>query len=116
MKRRLDGFTWIGLGISLLLVLFLSPFASTSPDGLEKVAEGQGFVEKSENWKAWTHAPFSEYTIPWIKDKKVSTAISGVIGILAIFFIALGLGKLIKRPITKSPSAPFDKERNKGIT
>ena len=29
-----------------MLALFLSPLASTSPDGLEKVAETKGFAEK----------------------------------------------------------------------
>lgn len=97
MKRRLDGLIWIGLGISLMLALFLSPLASTSPDGLEKVAETKGFAEKGGSWKFWKHAPLSDYTIPWIKNEKVSTALSGLIGTLAIFFIALGIGKLIKK-------------------
>jgi len=98
MKRRLDGFIWIGLGVSLLLALFLSPFASSSPDGLEKAAETKGFSEKGEGWKVWKYAPFSEYTIPWIKNEKVSTALSGLIGTLAIFFIVMGVGKLIRHP------------------
>ena len=98
MKRRLDGFIWIGLGVSLLLALFLSPFASSSPDGLAKVAETKGFSEKGEGWKVWKYAPFSEYTIPWIKNEKVSTAFSGLIGTLAIFSIVMGVGKLIKHP------------------
>ncbi len=97
MKRRLDGLIWIGLGVSLLLALFLSPFASSSPDGLEKVTEMKGFSEKGGGWKVWKYAPFSEYAIPWIKNEKVSTALSGLIGTLAIFFIAMGIGKLIKR-------------------
>jgi cobalt/nickel transport protein len=97
MKRRRDGFIWIGLGVSLLVALFLSPFASSSPDGLEKVAETKGFLEKAEGWKLWEHAPFSDYAIPWIKNEKVSSALSGLIGTLAIFFIAMGIGKLIKR-------------------
>jgi len=97
MKRRLDGFIWIGLGVSLLLALFLSPFASPSPDGLEKVAETKGFLEKAEGWQFWKYAPFSDYAIPWIKNEKVSTALSGLIGTFAIFLIAMGVGKLIKR-------------------
>ncbi len=97
MKRRLDGLIWIGLGVSLLLALFLSPFASSSPDSLEKVAGTKGFSEKGKVWKIWKYAPFSEYAIPWIKNEKVSTALSGLIGTLAIFFIAMGVGKLIKR-------------------
>ena len=92
------------IGSALLLALFLSPFASTSPDGLEKVAETKGFSEKGEGWKFWKHAPLSDYTIPWIKNEKVSTALSGLIGTLAIFFIALGIGKLIKKspPVKKA--------------
>ena len=98
MKSRLDGFILIGLGISLLLALFLSPYASTSPDGLEKVAETKGFSEKGESWK---HAPLPDYSIPWIKNKKVSTALSGLIGTIAIFFIVLGIGRLIKKNRSK---------------
>ncbi len=101
MKRRLDGLIWIGLGLSLLLALFLSPFASSSPDGLEKVAEMKGFSEKAEGWKVWKYAPFSEYTIPWIKNEKVSTALSGLIGTLAIFFIVMGLGKFLNIQVKK---------------
>lgn len=101
MKKRLGGFIWIGLGASLLLALFLSPFASSSPDGLEKVAETKGFSEKGEEWTFWKHAPFSDYSIPWIKNEKVSTAFSGLIGTLAIFFIAIGIGKVIKRSTTQ---------------
>ena len=71
MKRRLDGIIWIGLGVALLFALFLSPFASTSPDGLEKVGETKGFSEKGESWKFWKHAPLSGYTLPWIKSEKL---------------------------------------------
>jgi cobalt/nickel transport protein len=101
MKSRPEGLIWIGLGISLFLALFLSPLASSSPDGLEKVAETRGFAEKGEGWNLWKYAPFSDYAVPWIKNEKVSTALSGLIGTLAIFFIILGLGKLIKKPPTK---------------
>jgi cobalt/nickel transport protein len=98
MRRRLDGLIWIGLGVSLLIAILLSPLASSSPDGLEKVAEMKGFSEKGEGSKVWKYAPFSQYTIPWIKNEKVSTALSGLIGTVAIFFIGMGLGKLAKHP------------------
>ncbi len=97
MKRQLDGFIYIGLGISLLLALFLSPFASPHPDGLEKVAEKKGFLEKGESWKIWKFAPLPDYAIPWIKNEKLSTALSAFVGTLAIFFIVLGLGRLMRR-------------------
>jgi cobalt/nickel transport protein len=97
MERRLKGFIWIGLGISLLLALFLSPFASSSPDGLEKVAKTKGFAEKAEGLSFWKYAPLPDYAIPWIKNEKVSTALSGLIGTLAIFFLAIGIGKIIRK-------------------
>jgi len=97
VKKRLEGWIWIGLGISLLVALFLSPFASTSPDGLEKVAEMKGFKERGERWRLWKHAPLQEYAIPWIKNEKVSTALSGIVGTVAIFLIAFGLGRWMKR-------------------
>ena len=46
----------------------------------------------------WRHAPLPEHEIPWIKNMSVSAAISGRIGTLAVFLIALGIGKLIKKP------------------
>jgi cobalt/nickel transport protein len=101
MKRRVDGFMRVGLGICLLMALFISPFASSNPDGLEKVAETKGFASKGEEWKFWEHAPLPDYEIAWIKNKNVSTAFSGLVGTLAIFFIALGIGKLIKKSTTQ---------------
>lgn len=99
MKARHRGFVWIGLGISLLLALFLSPFASSSPDGLERVAGTKGFAEKGGG-RLWEHAPFKDYRLPGIKNERVSTGIAGVVGTLAVFFIVMGLGNLIR----KSPS------------
>jgi len=104
MKQRLDGYLFIGLGICLLLALFLSPFASSNPDGLEKVAESQGFADKGEGWSLWDRAPFRDYSIPGIKNEKVSTALSGFLGTLAIFFLALGVGKLIRKPAMQTPN------------
>ena len=97
MRKRLEGFIWMGLGISLLLALFLSPFASSSPEGLEKVAKMEGFTERGESWKFWKHAPLPDYANPWIKNRKVSTALSGLVGTLAIFLLAVGIGKLLKK-------------------
>ncbi|RPJ10722.1 MAG: hypothetical protein EHM36_02945 [Deltaproteobacteria bacterium] len=94
---------WIGLGVSLLLVLFLSPLASSSPDGLEKVAQTEGFKEKGETWQPWK-APLAGYTIPGIKKEVVSTALSGLLGSLAIFLVALGLGKMLRKSVTSNLS------------
>ena len=104
MERRLTGFVFIGLGICLLLALFLSPFASSKPDGLEKVAETHEFAGKGEGPKLWDRAPFRDYSFPGIKNEKVSTALAGFLGTLSIFFLVIGLGKLIKRPLAQPPA------------
>ena len=101
MKRQVDGFVMIGLGICLLMALFISPFASSDPDGLEKAAELKGFASKGEESKFWKHAPLPDYEIPWVKHKDISTAISGLIGTLAIFLLGLGIGRLIKKSSAK---------------
>ena len=98
MKRWMNGYVFIGLGICLLLALFLAPFASSKPDGLEKVAETHGFSQKGEGLKLWNHAPFRGYSFPGITNEKVSTAISGFLGTLAIFFLAVGIAKLARKP------------------
>ena len=97
MKNQHRGWIWIGLGIALLLALFLSPFASSAPDGLEKVAETKGFAEKGDGWRLWLYAPLRDYGISWIKNEEVSTALSGLIGTLGVFLIALGISKLLKK-------------------
>ncbi len=103
MKKRLKGYVFVGLGVSLLLALFLSPFASSRPDGLEKVAAIHGFSEKGEGGSLWKHAPLRDYLFPEIRNEKVSTALSGLVGTLAIFFLAAGIGKLVRRPNDEAP-------------
>ncbi len=97
MKRRFQGWILIGLGFSLLLALFISPLASPSPDGLEKVAEIKGFKEKGEGWSLWRHAPLQDYTVPWVREGKVATALSGLLGTASVFFIAFGFGRLFRK-------------------
>ena len=100
MKRRLDGFVLVGLGISLLAALLLSPLASTHPDGLKKAAQVHGFAEKGAAFKLWKFAPLADYALPWVKHKRVSTAISGIAGTLAIFFLSWGIARLLKKSPT----------------
>ena len=112
MKKPLEGLIWIGLGLSLLMALFLSPHGSPSPDGLEKVAETRGFKDREESSALWRYALLKDYALPWIRDEKISKAISGFIGTLAIFFIGLGVGKCLKRSRTKEEQTDSTHPRN----
>jgi len=80
---------------AVALVVFIAPFASKSPDGLEKVAADKGFIEKEET--AVFSAPLADYFFPYIKDKRLSTALSGVVGVVIIFGAISFFGRIFKR-------------------
>lgn len=81
---------------ALILAFFISPFASSSPDGLEKVAEDKGFLEKGEVGPA-VSSPIPDYAWPGIDHEGVATGLAGVFGALVVFGLAYGIGAIIKR-------------------
>ncbi|MDD5529944.1 MAG: PDGLE domain-containing protein [bacterium] len=85
-----------GLIISFFLVLFISPFASSSPDGLERVAINKEFIEKGEGHNV-IKSPMPDYLIPGIKQEKVSTSVAGLIGVLIVFGIAYGASAIFRK-------------------
>ena len=79
--------------IVCLLVAVLSPLASSSPDGLEKVAEDKGFLDMAQS------APFeviADYVFPGIENEALATILAGVLGTLVLFGVVYGIGRLIK--------------------
>ena len=86
----------IGLGIALILAVFISPLASPFLDGLEKVAEEKGFLEKGE--EAVLSSPIPDYTWPGMENAGAATATAGAIGTATAFFAACGLALLLRRP------------------
>ncbi|MBU1062373.1 MAG: PDGLE domain-containing protein [Candidatus Omnitrophica bacterium] len=81
---------------SLILAFFISPFASSSPDGLEKVAEDRGFLEKGEIKPVFT-SPIPDYTWPGIDNESFATGLAGIFGTLIVFGVAYGMAVIIKR-------------------
>jgi cobalt/nickel transport protein len=86
---------WIGLVLALLVGGVLSIFASTNPDGLERVAETQGFIEAGEGGEV-IQAPIPDYAVP-VKNEKLATAAAGIIGTILTFVAAVGAGRLLRR-------------------
>ena len=56
MKTQIRSFIVAGLIVSIFLAFFISPFASQSPDGLEKVAEKQDFLKLGDTL-VWKYSP-----------------------------------------------------------
>ena len=86
----------IGLFVALILAIFVSPFASSWPDGLEKVAEDKGFIHLSET-QPIIPSPIPDYAWPGINNERLATSIAGLVGTVIIFALGLGLGYLLKR-------------------
>lgn len=100
MNQRNRAFVLSGLGIALLIAVFLSPFASQNPDGLDRVSQDQGFDKKAAEEPIAHKLPFfqvfEEYALRGVPEQ-VATPIAGLIGTLATFGLAWGVGKLVIR-------------------
>jgi cobalt/nickel transport system permease protein len=85
---------WIFVGgLLALLVVFISPFASGDPDGLERVAEDLGFLGRGAN------APYQvipDYTLPFLGETALSTILAGVVGILVVGLVVVLIGRGMK--------------------
>ena len=79
-----------GLIITAATVGLASLFASTSPDGLEKVATDLGFINTSQ---AAPFELFADYSIPGF-DGVAGTALAGVIGVLVVLLVIVLLNRL----------------------
>lgn len=87
---------FIGLAIAVFVAVLLSPFASSWPDGLERVAQDQGFLEKGEG-PPLVSSPVPDYFFPGFQNKEWATSVAGLLGTVAMFVIGCGIAALIKR-------------------
>jgi cobalt/nickel transport system permease protein len=100
--KRLIGY---GLATSFGLALFLSPFASHLPGGLERVAQTTRFLETSS--RAWSiPSPFANYTISGLPAPALATALAGVIGTGIVFILAITASHLLIPPTGERKSSP----------
>ncbi len=96
MKKDLRKFIGAGLLVSVLMALFLSPYASSHPDGLEWVAEMKGFLHLGEG-EPVLNAPIPDYAVPGVKNEGLATGLAGLVGTLLVFGIGWGLARLLRR-------------------
>ena len=78
------------LGVSLFIAGFVSWFASSHPDGLERVAENLGFIDKAVG-PVFQVLP--DYSIPGLKGY-VSTGLAGIIGVCATYGFVMLIGRV----------------------
>ncbi len=81
------------LSASAVIALFLSPFASSYPDGLEWVAEKYSFFHESMPPFV---SPMPDYSISFFSSEILSTSFAGITGTLLTFLLTFLIGIALK--------------------
>ena len=89
---------------SVVLASFVSFYASSAPDGLQKVAQENGFADREEA-SATADSPLAGYEFSGVQDDRFSVALAGLIGVGITAVVAFGLFALLK-PRSDAPDAP----------
>jgi len=81
------------IGMAVAIAGFVSPFASSMPDGLDRAAERLGFAVRARpDWAA----PFAGYALPFPASPAIATAVAGVAGTVAAALIAWAVSRGIR--------------------
>jgi cobalt/nickel transport system permease protein len=91
--RRTATLVLVGLAAALLVAAF-SPLGSPTPDGLEAVAQRQGFLELGQ---AAPYPILPGYTVPFISHPALTTIAAVMVGTLVVFGGAVLIGRLATR-------------------
>jgi cobalt/nickel transport protein len=86
--------------VSLVLAGIVSFYASSHPDGLEKVAETIGFIETAKDHSI-AGSPLADYGVKGVDSERLSVGLAGVIGVLSTTGISVGLFYLLRKDKSK---------------
>ena len=78
--------------LAILIAVLAAFFASANPDGLEKIAENLGFIDRGIE----RTAVMTDYVCPFISQEGIATAAAGIIGVLLTFGVFLLAGKVFR--------------------
>jgi hypothetical protein len=93
---RIRWFTVLALAVAVGLATAVSPYASSSPDGLEKVAADNAFLEQGKPHAAQEDSPLPDYAFPGIDDPRVATGLAGFVGTLVVFGLGYGIAAVAR--------------------
>jgi hypothetical protein len=85
-----------GLAVSLVLAGGVSYYASSHPDGLEKVAGDIGFLDSAKE-SAVEGGPLAGYGVAGVDNERISGGLAGVIGVASTAAVSFGLFYALRR-------------------
>ncbi|WP_181789848.1 PDGLE domain-containing protein, partial [Streptomyces phytophilus] len=85
-----------GVAASLVLAGIVSFYASSDPDGLEKVAGDKGIAEE-EKEHSLSDSPLADYGVEDVSDTRLSGGLAGVIGVTATLAVGSGVFVVLRR-------------------
>lgn len=62
-------------------------YASSSPDGLEKVAEEKGFIDTAKD-PLNSGSPLADYGVAGVGNERLSVGLSGIAGVLITLLVS----------------------------
>ena len=90
----------IGLAAALVLAGIVSFYASSEPDGLERVAEDQGIAEQAGD-QAGDHgvagSPLADYRTNGVEDSRISGGVAGVVGVGVVLVLGTAVTWALRR-------------------
>ena len=92
MKRLLV----IGALVAVVLAAVVSIYASSQPDGLEKVAADHGIVAQERD-SAAAGSPLAGYSVTGVSDPRLGGAAAGLVGVAVTAVAAFGLFYVVRR-------------------
>ena len=94
----------IGIAVvALILAGIVSFYAASTPDGLTKVSQDQGFAD-TETDHASSDSPFAGYGSSFISDDRISGGVAGVVGVVVVLGLAGGATFVLRRRSTDEAS------------
>jgi hypothetical protein len=83
----------LALALAIGLATAASPFASSSPDGLNRVAADSGFDGRAKA----SEGPVARYALPGVGDERVAKALAGFAGTVLVFAVGYGAARAVRR-------------------
>lgn len=89
-------FVVIAVAVCLLLAGVASYYASSQPDGLNKVAADKGLAQHEES-SAAEDSPLAGYETDDVGDERLSGGLAGVVGVGVVLLVAGGVAYAVRR-------------------